>query len=341
VRELFFLLVFVLSSALSAQAQGSNPLTLMQTIEIPGVPEGHRTDHLGVDLKGHRLFTTMQEAHEVVVFDLDNGKIIQNIPVANPHAVVYRSDLDKIYVSDDGPGEPGLKIFSGHDYHLIKSVKLLKRTDSMSYDAKTKYLYVVNGGKAANLDYSLISIVDSTTGERVGDIKVSAGTLEDMDLDPSGSRLYIAATDEKRVVVVDPQQRNVIETWSITHGGPVATAVDEAHHLLFVGCRTGQMHGDVVALDTRTGKEITALPIGGLLDYLVFDPQSGRIYAVCSDGYVYVYREVTSDQYVLLGKVETAFFARTGLLVTELSRFFVVSPNTGLRAAELLVFQVQ
>jgi DNA-binding beta-propeller fold protein YncE len=316
-------------------------MTLMQTIEIPGVPEGHRTDHLGVDLKGHRLFTTMQEAHEVVVVDLDTGKIIQNIPVGNPHAVVYRSDLDRIYVSDDSPGEPGLKIFSGRDYRLLQSVKLLKRTDSMAYDADTEYLYIVNGGKAANLDYSLISIVDSTTGERVGDIKIPAGTLEDMDLDPQGPRLYIAATDEKRVVVVDRKQRNVVDTWPITHGGPVATAVDEAHHLVFVGCRTGQMHGDVVALDTRTGKEITTMPIGGLLDYLVFDPQSGRIYAVCSDGYVYVYREVAFDQYVLLGKVETAFFARTGLLVPELNRFFVVSPNTGLRAAELLVFQVQ
>ena len=340
-RKFFFLFVFVLPSALSGQTQASNPLTLIQTIEIPGVPEGHRTDHLGVDLKGHRLFTTMQEAHQVVVVDLDNGKIIQNIPVSNPHAVVYRSDLDRIYISDDSPAEPGLKIFSGNDDRLIKSVKLLKRTDSMSYDAETKYLYIVNGGKAANLDYSLISIVDSTTGERVGDIKIPAGTLEDMDLDPRGPRLYIAATDEKRVIVVDRQQRNVVETWPITHGGPVATAVDEAHHLLFVGCRSGQMHGDVVALDTRTGKEITAMPIGGLLDYMVFDPQNGRIYSVCSDGYVYVYREVTSDQYVLLGKVETAFFARTGLLVTELNRFFVVSPNTGLRPAELLVFQLQ
>jgi hypothetical protein len=101
------------------------------------------------------------------------------------------------------------------------------------------------------------------------------------------------------------------------------------------------MHGDVVVLDTKTGKAITALPIGGLLDYMVFAPQNRRIYAVCSDGYVYVYGELAFDKYVLLGKVETAFFARTGLLVTELDRFFVLSPNTGLRPSELLVFQIQ
>lgn len=340
-RKIFLLFAFVLPAALSAQSKTSNPLTLIQTVEIPGIPEGHRTDHLGVDLQGHRIFTTMQEAHQVVVIDLNTWKIIQSIPVGNPHAVVYRSDLDRIYVSDDAPGQPGLKIFSGHDYGLIKTVKLLKRTDSMTYDPKTKYLYIVNGGKAAGLDYSLVSVIDSTTGDRVGDIKISAGTLEDMDLDPSGPRLYVAAEEEKQVVVVDRAQRIVLETWPITNGAPVATAVDETRHLLFVACRSGQMHGDIAVLDTKTGKTITALPIGGLLDYMVFAPQNRRIYAVCSDGYVYVYGELSPEGYVLLGKIETAFFARTGLLVTELNRFFVLSPNTGLRPSQLLVFQIQ
>ena len=86
------------------------------------------------------------------------------------------------------------------------------------------------------------------------------------------------------------------------------------------------MHGDIVVLDSKTGKAITALPIGGLLDYMVFAPQNRRV-VVCSDGYVYVYGELTPEGYVLLGKVETAFFARTGLLVTELNRFFVLSPT--------------
>ena len=106
-RKIFLLFAFVLPAALSAQSKTSNPLDLIQTVEIPGIPEGHRTDHLGVDLQGHRIFTTMQEAHQVVVIDLNTWKIIQNIPVGNPHAVVYRSDVDRIYVSDDAPGQPG------------------------------------------------------------------------------------------------------------------------------------------------------------------------------------------------------------------------------------------
>jgi DNA-binding beta-propeller fold protein YncE len=338
-RTFFLLFAFAMASAFG-QAQTSEPLTLIQTIEIPDVAEGHHTDHLAIDLKRHRLFATTGEGHEVAVIDLEAAKVIHRIPVANPHAVVYRGDLDRIYVSDDDPADPGLKIFDGGDYKLIHAVKLLKRTDSMGYDPATKRLYVVNGGKVTATDYSFLAVVDSTTGERVGDIKIPAGTLEDMHIDHAGPLLYIALMDKKQVAVVNRENGAVLETWPVSKGTPVATAVDEVHHRLFVACRNGQLHGDIAILDTQTGKEIATLPIGGLADYLAFDPQNGRIYATCSTANVYVYQERAADSYVLLGKPETALLARTGLLVPELDRFFVLSPNTGLRPAEILVFQV-
>jgi DNA-binding beta-propeller fold protein YncE len=332
----FFLFPF------TQRAGATEPLVLVNTIEIPNVPEGHRTDHLSIDLKGHRLFATLQEAHAVAVIDLNANKVIYNIPVNNPHAVAYRSDLNKIYVSDDDAAEPGLKIFDGVDYHLIKSVRLLKRTDSMGYDSNTKYLYLANGGRAASLDYSLLSIVNSTTSEVVGEIRVDeAGSLEDMDMGTVDPRLYIAVMDRKEVGVIDRSKRRLVGRWPINKGNPVATAIDEEHHRLFVACRNGQLHGDIVVLDSNTGKEIVSLPIGGLLDYMTYDPTSGRIYAVCSTGQVYVYKELEPDNYSLLGTAETALLARTGLLVPELNRFYVLSPNTGLQQAEVLVFRVQ
>ena len=69
-------------------------------------------------------------------------------------------------------------------------------------------------------------------------------------------------------------------------------------------------------MDAKTGKELDALPIDGWLDYLVFDAKSGRIYAVCGLGHVYVYQQRAADSYTLLEKAkETALLAKTGLLV--------------------------
>lgn len=340
-RKLYCLLFVLLFGAVSAPAQTFEPLTFTQKIELPGVPVGPFTDHLCADTKGHRLFTTMQAQKAVVVIDLDNGKVLQNIPVGNPHACAYRSDLDQLYVSDGDPTQPGVKIFNTHDYHLIKAIALEKRSDSMVYDPNSKYLYIVNGGAGGKLEYSLISILDTTTSEIVGNVKVSAEVLEDMDINTSGSRLYITAEDSNKVIVVDPQKRTVVDTWPITKGStPVATAVDERHHRLFVACRTTDLKGVVVVLDTETGKELKSLPIGGWLDYMVFDPSSGRIYGVCGVGYVYVYQQISPDEYVFLGKDETALLAKTGLLVPEMHRFFVAIPMLAWEPAMVLVFQV-
>jgi YVTN family beta-propeller protein len=341
-KKLCFLFVAAVLSAVPGRGQKVEPLILLQTIELPEVPEGPYTDHLCVDTKGHRLFTTMQAQKAVVVVSLDSGKVLQNIPVGNPHSCAYRSDLEQLYVADGDPAQPGVKIFSTRDYQLVKAIGLEKRSDSMVYDANSKYLYVVNGGAGGKLDYSLISIINTTTSERVGDVKVASEVLEDMDIDPSGSRLYITEEDANKVVVVDPKKRTVLETWPITKGStPVATAVDEAHHRLFVACRSSDLHGVIVVMDAKTGKELNALPIDGWLDYLVFDAKSGRIYAVCGLGHVYVYQQRAADSYTLLEKAETALLAKTGLLVPELDRFYVAVPMMAWKPARILVFQVK
>ena len=311
---------------------------------MPEVPKGPYTDHLAVDVKGHRLFATPQARKSVEVFDLNTGKLLQNIGgFENPHSVLYREDLDQIYVTDGGAGS--LKIFSGHDYHLIKSVKLLPDADSIGFDAATKYLYVTNGGEGAKLDYSLLSVVDTTKGELVGDIKVAAASLEAMAVEPLSPRIYIDLTDKNQVAVIDRQKRTVLETWSVTKGKKnIAMALDEAHHRLFVGCRNTETSGVIVVFDTQTGKELDALPIGGWVDYMVYDPATGRIYASCGSpvpdgGHLYAFQADAQGHYKLLTKIPTAPRAKTALFVPEVGRIYVAVPHYE-KEARNLVYQV-
>jgi hypothetical protein len=137
-NKLFLLLTAVLSVTFSADAQVKEPLTLIRTMEMPGVPLGPYVDHFGVDVEGHRLFATPQAHKSVQVFDINTGKFIRELTgFGNAHGVVYRGDLDQLYVSDGGDaGE--VKIFSGKDYHFIKSVVGLTGADSNGYDPGTK-----------------------------------------------------------------------------------------------------------------------------------------------------------------------------------------------------------
>jgi DNA-binding beta-propeller fold protein YncE len=340
-KRSLILFAFVVVFGLQGQAQTPEPLKLIQTIEMQDVPVGPYTDHLAVDLKGQRLFATPQARKSVQVFDLNTGKFLHEIAgLGNLHAVIYREDLDRIIVVD---GDPGLvRIYDGRDYHPLQTVALLADADSLGYDPATKIAYVTNGGRGAKLDYTLLSAVDTGTGEHTGDIKVPTGVLEAMAIESSSSRIYIDLTRDNQVAVLDRDKRAVIATWPITRGKRnIAIALDEEHHRLFVGCRNGDMNGNIVVIDTQTGNEIDALPIGGWVDYLAWDPAGKRIYASCGTGYVYVFQSRDPDHYELTGKAETAVMAKTALLVPELHRLFVSVPHIGGGPARIFVFQTQ
>jgi len=343
-NKLSLLMTAVLSFSSLAEAQTTEPLVLIRTMEMPGVPLGPYVDHFGVDVKGHRLFATPQAHKSVQVFDFDTGKFIREVTgFGNAHGVVYRDDLDQFYVADGGDvGE--VKIFSGKDYHLVKSVRGLAGTDSNGYDPGTKQMYIVTGGPSAKLDYSAISIVDTTKGELIGEIKVpGSGHLEQIVVEQSGPRLYVNIEDQNAVAVMDKEKRTLLATWPLTKGrNNFPIALDEKRHRLFVGCRNTDASGVIVVIDTQTGKEVGSLPVGGNVDYMDFDSRNGRLYATCGTGNVFVYQEHSPDQYALIGKPETAVMAKTGLLVPDLSLFFVGVPNLGgTQDAKILEFKIQ
>src|ERR1700674_5443786 len=233
-----------------ARCQGAAPIKLIQTFELPAEVKGN-FDHFGIDLKGGRLFATPEGYHAVVVFDLKTGKLVHKIDgIGKPHAVLYREDLNRIYITDGDAGD--VKIFDGKTYALLSSVKLLEDADSIGYDPKTKYLYIDNGGGDVHQTYSMLSVVDTTVGKKLADIKIDGDTLEAMALESSSPRLYVNNKAKNQVDVVDREKRAIVSSWPVTKCKTnVAMAFDESNHRLFIACRTGQ----ISVLDTQSGKE--------------------------------------------------------------------------------------
>jgi DNA-binding beta-propeller fold protein YncE len=326
--------VFVLFAS-GVLSQDTAPLKLVQKFEFPADVKGN-FDHFGIDLKGNRLFTTPEDYKAVVVFDLKTGKQIHVIGgIARPHAVLYREDLNRIYITDGTSGD--LKILDGTSYKLLSSVKLLEDADSIGYDPATKYLYIDNGGGDVHQTYSMLSVVDTTGGTKLADIKIDGETLEAMTLEKSSPKLYVNNRTKNQVDVIDREKRALVASWPVTKCKVnVAMALDEENQRLFVACRTGV----ISVLDTQSGKEVTALPITKGVDDLTYDAASKRVYAAC-DGAVDVYKQTSPDTYKSLGKVPTGPVGRTARLVPEINRYFVAVPQHGTTNAEVLVFEVQ
>src|SRR3984893_4576386 len=285
------LVLLMVLFAVNVKSEPASPLELVRTIPMPGI-EG-RFDSFGIDVKGHRLFVTPLDHKTVEVYDLKTGKLIHSIPgIQKPHAVLYRGDLDEIFVTDGPDGS--LKVFKGNKYDLVKAVKPLVAPDGILYDPASHYLYIITGGDNAKLDYSLISVVDTDRGEHLGDIRIEGGTMEEMRLEKSSPRLFVVNREKNRIEVIDREKRTILTSWPLTLGKvPVGVAADESNHRLFVGCRSEVM----VVVDSMSGKEITSVPITKGIDGIVFDPATQRIYAEASAGAVDVYEEVDPDHY--------------------------------------------
>jgi DNA-binding beta-propeller fold protein YncE len=318
----------------AARSQDSAPLKLAQTFKLLPDIKGN-FDHFAIDTKNNRLFATPEGYKAVLVLDLKSGKLIHTIRgIEKPHAILYREDLNHLYVTDGEAGE--LKIFDSTSYALLSTVRLLLDTDSIGYDPATKLLYIDNGGGDVHETYSMISVVDTTAGKKVADIKVDGDTLEAMALEKSSPKMYVNNKAKSQVEVIDRNKREIVASWPVTKSKTnVAMALDEANHRLFIACRGG----DIVVFDTTSGKELTALPITKGVDDLVYDADSRRIYA-SADGNADVYEQSDPDHYKLLGKVPTGPMGRTALLVPALKRYFVAVPQHGTESAEILAFEV-
>jgi DNA-binding beta-propeller fold protein YncE len=310
----------------------------VEAIEMPEVPAGPYADHMAIDIRGQRLFTTPQANRAVDVLDLRSGKVLHTITgFGNPHAILYREDRNRLFVTDGGKGE--LAVFDATTYQPISTIKLDLNADGIGYDERKGYLYVSNGGDEAGKDHSLISIIDTAREEKIGDIRIPSPVLEGMVVDSTKNRIYISLPESSTIAVVDLDKKAVITTWPLTLGKKnMALALDSADHRLYIGCRDTDVRGSIVIVDTETGKEVGRLPIGGWVDSISYDASKNRIYASCGVGEVYSYQSQQDGSYKELGPTDTAVMAKTSLFSPQLNRLYVAIPHLGGTTAKVFVF---
>jgi DNA-binding beta-propeller fold protein YncE len=298
------------------------------TIEMPGVKG--RIDHLAVDLKRHRLFVAALGNNTVEVLDVERHRHEKSLPgFREPQGVLYLPDPDRLYVAN-GSGDR-LDILDGNSFASIKRIAKLADADNVRYDY-TAGKVVVGYAKGA------LQMLDPGSGEASGEIRLPAHP-ESFQLERNGSRIFVNVPDARQVAVVDRAKRTVASTWEV----PGARAnfpmtLDEAGRRLFVGARSPAL---MLVYDTDSGKVVAKVPIGGDTDDLFYDSERKRVYVICGEGRVDVFRQDDADHYSPVGTVKTAARARTGLFVPEESRLYVAAPAVDSTAAWIIVFQVR
>ena len=335
-KKLLFIFALVFACALPSPAQEKAPLRLAHTIDLPGV---RKWDHFGVDLKGNRLFVASEEEPAVEVFDLRTNKHLQSLTeFKEPHNVLPLPELKKIYVVDGEASE--IKILDYDSYKLIGRTELTIDADPVVYDSSSKYLYVVNGGREAKTPTCLISIVDTTTGKKIADMKLETNRLESMAIEKSGTRLFVNMTGINSIGVLDREKRAVVETWPVTAGKDnVPLQYDEATHRLFLATRKPSK---LVVVNADNGKQVASLDVADYVDDLAYDSAHHRLYLPGGggNGAVTVVEQHGADDYKIVATIPTKPGAKTARLVPELNKYYVGVPAKDAQPAQILVFDV-
>ena len=322
------LLSVLVAPNITAQAQDTTPLRVVQTIPLPNVKG--RIDHLAVNLRGQRLFVAALGNDTVEVLDLQTGTPTRTIRgFHEPQGVIVIPEFKKIIVTNGGTG--AVDIFTGDSLNLRTSVKFPDDADNIRYDPATKYIYVGYGSGA-------LGIVHAGSGERLGDIPL-AGHPESFQLEKSGPRIFVNVPTASQIAVVDREKRAVVARWPFTEAqSNFPMALDDAHHRLFVGFRKPSR---LIVYDTDSGQAVDALDSSGDCDDVFYDGAARRIYLSCGEGFIDVVEQLDADHYKTIAKVRTAKGARTSLFVPDLNRLYLAVPRYGNKDAEVRVYEVQ
>ncbi len=321
------LALLFLAAALGCAVQAAeNPLSLLQTIPLPGVKG--RFDHFAIDAGGQRLFVAALGNNTFEVIDLAAGKRLQSLSgMSKPTGVLYLPDPNHVLVANGDDGT--LRVLSGADFKVLQIFKDLPDADNLRYDPQTKLAWL-------GYDEGALGIIDTTVTRSAGSVKLPAHP-ESFQLETQGPRIFVNVPEAKQIAVIDRVKRAIVGTWPMeTFQANFPMALDEPNHRLFVGCRKPAR---LLVLNTATGKPVADLAISGDIDDLFYDAHRKRLYLSCGEGFLDTVEQTTPDTYTRVAQMPTASGARTCFFSPALDRLYLAVPERGSQKAEIRVYQ--
>ena len=318
----------VIAVAALSMASREEPLTLLRSIELPGV-EG-RIDHLAFDAARQTLFVAALGNNTVEVLDVNAGTHVKSLHgFREPQGIAVAADAKLIAVAN---GESdGLQLLTAGEYRPTQMVRLGDDSDNVRYDASAKRLYVGFGSGA-------LAAVDPGDGKVLAEAKLP-GHPESFQLERSGPRIFVNVPTADQIAVIDRGTMTVTASWRVASArANFPMALDEADHRLYVGCRRP---AKVVVYDIADGKEVGSAETVGDTDDLFYDSSRKRLYVTGGEGYVDVLQTEDATRFSRIARVPTASGARTSLFVPEQGRLYVAVPHRGGQKAEVRVYQAR
>ena len=172
------------TALLTAGAVQAAPLTLAETTALPGYTGDF--DHFAIDGAHGHLILAGEEHHELDIFSLKTGAIVQRIEgYGAPHSPLVLEGRGEVLIVD---GEKPSPVLDTASLKAKRSYTLPAGADSIGFDTSTGHVWIVTGGKdVPQADSNLIE-VDPVSGKTIKSVHFDADHVEAMAVEQHGHR---------------------------------------------------------------------------------------------------------------------------------------------------------
>jgi YVTN family beta-propeller protein len=254
----------------------------------------------------------LARATKVVVIDLTKNSVITEIPdTPGVHEFLPVHEFLRGFSSNGRESKAG--VFDLTDLKMTSKIDTGESPDAMVYEPRRGEVYVFNhkGNSATVVDAKLATVVATIP---------LGGSPEFAAADGLAQHVYCNLEDKNEVAVIDTAKHEVVARWPVAPcEGPGGIAFDLAHHRLFVGCHNKMM----MMLDSDTGKVVTSVPIGAVVDGCAFDDATQLAFASCGDGTTTIAKEESPQKLTVVQMLKTERGARTMALDPQTHRIYL------------------
>jgi hypothetical protein len=246
----------------------------------PGATPGF--DHADIDRAGRRMYVAHTGADRVDVIDCRTQTFLRSlVDLPGVAGVLIDEEHDLLFTSDRGDAR--VSVFRCSDEQPLGRVEVGPHPNGLAYDRRRRRLYTFNLGEPLG-ESCTASVVDLDSMRVLGELALP-GRPRWAVYDEERDRMYANIREPAEIVVIDCAPCEIERTLPVPAAGPHGLWLDRGR--LFCAADGGVL----AVLDRDSGELLASLPLPGVPDVLMHDPELARLYVaigepgvVCSFG---------------------------------------------------------
>jgi DNA-binding beta-propeller fold protein YncE len=264
----------------------------------PGAKPGF--DHADTYRGGRRMYVAHTGADRVDVLDCMNRTFLRSLPdLPGVAGVLINEEDDLLFTSDREAAR--VSVFRCSDERLLGQVAVWSHPNALAYDRRRRRLYAFNLGEPLG-EHCSASVVDLGSMRVIAELSL-LGRPRWALYDEERDRVYANIREPAQITVIDAERSTIESAFSVPSEGPHGLWLDAGR--LFCAADGGAL----VVLDRDGGEVLASLPLPGVPDVVMHDPDLCRLYvAVGEPGLVCSF---DSDRLEQLETIETEAGAHT------------------------------